>query len=35
MQEPGYNMTKMENMQLIFNAKYVHNLESTLKKYSI
>ena len=35
MQESGYNMTKMENMQLIFAAKCVHNLESTLKEYSI
>ena len=31
MQESGYNMVKTENMQLIFNAKGVHNLESTLK----
>ena len=35
MQEAGYNMTKMENMQLIFTAKCVHNLESTWKEYSI
>ena len=35
MQESGYNMTKMENMQLIFAAKGVHNLESTQKEYSI
>ena len=35
MQESGYNATKMENMQLIFAAKCVHNLESTLKEYSI
>ena len=35
MQESGYNVTKMENMQLIFAAKRVHNLESTLKEYSI
>ena len=35
MQESGYNMTKMENMQLIFAAKCVHNLESTLKECSI
>ena len=35
MQESGCNMTKMENMQLIFTAKCVCNLESTLKEYSI
>ena len=35
MHESGYKTTKMENMQLIFAAKCVHNLESTLKEYSI
>ena len=35
MQESGYNLTKTENMQLIFTAKCGHNLESALKEYSI
>ena len=35
MQESGNNTTKTENMQLIFTAKGVQNLESTLKEYSI
>ena len=35
MQESGYNMTKTENMQPIFAAKCVHNLENALKEYSI
>ena len=31
MQEPDYSTTKIENMQLLFAAKCLHNLESTLK----
>ena len=35
MQESGYNTAQMESMQLIFAAKCVHSLETTLKEYSI
>ena len=35
MQESGYNTTKTEKIELIFAAKYVQNLESALKEYSI
>ena len=34
MQESGYQKIKMENMQQVYAAKCVHNLESTLKEYS-
>ena len=35
MQESGYNMIKMENMQLIVTPELVLNLENTLKEQSI
>ena len=39
MQRRGaYNGTftiKIENMQLIFTAKYLHNLKSTLEEYGL
>ena len=32
MQESGCNTIKIENMQIVFAAKCVHNLESTFKE---